>query len=148
MAVSCKDNPTKFIEIPVDMYKSIPTYPENYSSYSIRDNDTLKIKIKDSIVANLIKPPFTFLSVSGELSRDIIESPPFVYELITSDLKIKQNPENKAEIWILGFQPNLDSNRRYIPSRFDYYGVDLEFSILNPYYRDVHFLLDVESSTE
>ncbi len=144
---SCEDNPTKIIEVGVDKYQYIETYPFNRNIF-IRDNDTLKIEILDSNVVNQIVDFVDILKVTAQLSDEGDSESHWVYETITSDLSIERNPEKTSEFWVFGFQANIDSNRRFINSRFDFYYMDLEYSNLSPYYYDKNFVVYVESSTE
>lgn len=142
---SCEDNPTQIIEYKVDKYQYIETYPLNTSNIYIRDNDTLKIGIKDTNVVKQIDSFRDILTVTASLND---RSYSWVYEEITSDLTVERNPERMDEFWVFGFKANLDSNRRFLNSRFDYYFVKLELSKLNPYYDNSFFQVDVKSSTE
>lgn len=131
----------------VDKYQFIETSPFQRSIY-IRDNDTLKIEIRDSNVVNQIIDFIDILNITAQLSDEGDSESYWVYETITSDLSIERNPEKNYEFWIFGFQANIDSNRRYINSRYDFYYMDLEYSKLSPYYYDRNYMILVESSTE
>ncbi len=106
---SCDDNPAKIVERRIDKYLYIETRPENDSRNYMSNEDTLKINILDSNVVNLIEPSLDFVTVEGELNDSKGVRNTWVIENITSDLRIERNPSKSNELWVFGFQPNLDS---------------------------------------
>lgn len=141
---SCEDCPVRVIEVPVDTLKNIPFKHNLQASNFMKDTDTLKIEILDTNVANSIRSFGGLFIVEGVLT----EASNFTYEMINPDLFFARNPNKKNEFWIWGFQANIDSTRTYSVGRFDNYYVDLNFSLINEYYRDKSILLFVESTTE
>ncbi len=147
---SCSDDSTvKYVEVPVDTLKTIKFKHNLQESNFMTDVDTLKIEILDKNLKEYKMPFSNLLLVKGRLSPNITGRPNFAFEQINSDLRFEINPNNKYEIWITNLQPTIDSTRSHGDvSRYDYYTIDILFSLIDEYYKDSFFTFFVQSTTE
>lgn len=145
---SCKECPVQTIEVPVDTLKEIPIKHNLQKSNFMNDSDTLKIDILDSNFINSVYYPFEIFITQGHVSFSEAGTINDLFESIDPDLTFERNPKNKYEFWIFGFHANLDSTRSYGVGRFDYYILNINFSIFNPYFINKSIVFFVASTTE
>lgn len=145
---SCKECPVQTIELPVDTLKEIPIKHNLQKSNFMNDSDTLKIEILDSNIVNSIQFLSAVFFTQAHVSISQTSTRNNLFESINPDLSFERNPKNKYEFWIFGFHANLDSTRSYGVGRFDYYIVDVSFSIFNPYFINKSIVFFVASTTE
>ena len=117
------------IEVPVDTLKEIPIKHNLQKSNFMNDSDTLKIEILDSNIVNSIQFLSAVFFTQAHVSISQTSTRNSLFESINPDLSFERNPKNKYEFWIFGFHANLDSTRSYGVGRFDYYIVNVSFSI-------------------
>lgn len=148
LITSCKDCPVEYVEVPKDTLKSINFKHNLQESNFMYDTDTLKIEILDTNIIDSKSLNNDLFSVKASISSSVSGTPNHVFELISSDLRFEVNPYNNYEMWIMNFQPNIDSTRTFSVGRYIYYTLAIDFSSINPYYLDSYFTIFVESTTE
>lgn len=145
LITSCKDCPVEYVEVPKGEFININISPNPHRTYFMTDVDTLKIKILDTNLINSFQNNTNLYSASGFY---ISESNNIALEYVESDLTFKVNPNDLYEMWIMGFEANLDSTRTFGVGKFDYYSLSINFWKIDPYYMGSNITIFVESTTE
>lgn len=148
LITSCKDCPVEYIEVPVDTLKNIKFIHNLQESNFMTDEDTLKIEILDTNMIDLKSLNDIIFSVEASVSSSVSGTTNHVFELISSDLRFEANPNNNYEMWIMDFQPTIDSTRTNRVSRYLYYVLIINYSNVNEYYKKSTVNFFVESTTE
>lgn len=146
---SCSESPVMCLDESGGTLRNIKFSHNLQESNFMTDVDTLKIEILDTNLNDFIKQNKDIYIVKARVYNKENNSNNRLFEYIDPDLRFEINPNNKYEIWIMDLQPTIDSTRTNGGvSRFNYYILDINFSIINPYYLDSHITFFVQSTKE
>lgn len=143
---SCKDTSINFKEVPLDPPMEIQYKINLQGDKYIKDTDTLKIEIIDTSLVNTYYMK-DFAILLGKITPSLLNTDNPVTAFI-DNVTFEVNPNNNYELWVYGFEANLDSTRQKHIGIYLNYILHLDFSTFKFNYIDKEIAFNVVSTKE